>query len=75
MSIIESLKNQANIANDYNDRNLARLCMTAADKIEGLEADLTDAVETAFRRGAVEWTKSNHPKQYEMLNSSKEDQG
>ena len=27
----------------------------AADKIEGLEADLREAVRTAYRRGAMDW--------------------
>tara|TARA_R110002051_G_scaffold325869_1_gene432692 strand:+ start:33151 stop:33330 length:180 start_codon:yes stop_codon:yes gene_type:complete len=39
----------------------------AHDKIEALESELADAVETAYRRGAVEWTKSNFPKIYKKL--------
>lgn len=31
------------------------------DRIEGLNADLDSAVEVAFRRGAVEWTRLNYP--------------
>jgi len=41
------------------------LMIEAADKIEGLEADLFEAVKVAFRRGAVEWTRLNYPKWYE----------
>jgi hypothetical protein len=39
----------------------------AHDKIDTLESELTVAVETAFRRGAVEWTKSNYPEIYKQL--------
>lgn len=37
------------------------------DKVEGLEADLESAVETAFNRGATEWTRLNYPKLYAAL--------
>lgn len=37
------------------------------DKIEGLEADLGDAVEVAYNHGAEEWVKLNYPKTYERL--------
>lgn len=40
------------------------------DKVEGLEADLDNAIETAFKRGAVEWTKLNYPEHYKRLSSS-----
>lgn len=40
------------------------------DKIEGLEADLESAVEVAFRRGAVEWTRLNYPTIYARLNAA-----
>tara|TARA_R110000850_G_scaffold113085_1_gene227689 strand:+ start:905 stop:1219 length:315 start_codon:yes stop_codon:yes gene_type:complete len=43
------------------------------DKIDALESELSDAVETAHRRGAVEWTKSNYPKIYAMLNEGQAD--
>lgn len=39
----------------------------AADKIEGLEADLDSAVEVAYDRGATEWTRLNYPTQYKRL--------
>jgi hypothetical protein len=35
------------------------------DTIDALESELKMAVETAYRRGAVEWTKLNYPKWYE----------
>lgn len=38
-----------------------------ADKIDGLMSDLDDAIETAFLRGAIEWTRLNYPKHYERL--------
>ena len=31
------------------------------DKIDGLESDLDNAVETAIRRGAIEWGRLNYP--------------
>lgn len=37
------------------------------DKIEGLETELDLAVEVAFKRGAVEWTRLNFPKIYKRL--------
>lgn len=37
------------------------------DKVDGLEADLESAVETAFKRGATEWTKLNYPTLYLRL--------
>lgn len=40
------------------------------DKVEGLEADLRCAVETAFRRGALDWTRRNYPRDYERLMAS-----
>lgn len=40
------------------------------DKIEGLQADLEDAVAVAFKRGAVRWTFYNYPKQYSSMVSA-----
>lgn len=37
------------------------------DKIDGLESDLENAVETAFKRGATEWVKLNYPTLYLKL--------
>ncbi|CAN0570862.1 unnamed protein product, partial [Laminaria digitata] len=31
------------------------------DRIEGLEADLDDAVSVAVARGAVDWARLNYP--------------
>jgi len=31
------------------------------DKIEALECELDEAVEVAYKRGAIEWTKLNFP--------------
>ena len=45
----------------------------AHDEIDALKSELTDAVETAFRRGAVEWTKSNYPKMYATLKESSDE--
>lgn len=41
----------------------------AIDKIEGLDADLENAVETAYKRGATEWTRLNYPDLYARLAS------
>lgn len=43
------------------------------DEIDGLRSDLTNAVETAFRRGATEWTRLNYPAIYERLTTGDED--
>ncbi len=40
----------------------------ALDKIDGLEADLESAVQTAFKRGATEWTRLNYPDLYARFN-------
>ena len=42
-------------------------CEQLMDKIQGLESDLENAVETAFLRGAREWTMLNYPEQYKHL--------
>ncbi|MDR6818489.1 hypothetical protein J2X76_003666 [Neorhizobium sp. 2083] len=39
----------------------------ALDKIEGLEADLDNAIEVAFQRGAAEWVRLNYPAHYRRL--------
>lgn len=43
---------------------LSELADVIADKIDGLEADLDNAVETAFKRGARKWCKDNYPDKY-----------
>lgn len=40
------------------------------DKVDGLEADLQNAVETAFKRGATEWARLNYPKLYAALSTT-----
>lgn len=35
--------------------------------IEGLKANLDNAVEVAFLRGATEWVRLNYPSHYERL--------
>jgi len=40
------------------------------DKIDGLESDLENAVETAFKRNANAWLLLNYPKMYEKLVSA-----
>lgn len=37
------------------------------DKIDGLESDLESAVEVAFKRGAIDWTRLNYPRLYERF--------
>ena len=39
----------------------------AIGKVEGLESDLYNAVQTAYHRGAVDWVKWNYPRYYEQL--------
>jgi hypothetical protein len=43
----------------------------AADKIEGLEADLDFVIEVAFKRGAVECVRSNYPEHYKRLKGAR----
>lgn len=44
------------------------------DKIDGLESDLENAIETAFKRGADAWCLLNYPDMYEKLVSADLDQ-
>lgn len=39
----------------------------AADKIDGLETDLCEAVRIAFKYGAKDWVKMNYPDIHEAL--------
>lgn len=41
------------------------------DKVDGLESDLDNAVETAFDRGAKEWTRLNFPARFARLTAPK----
>lgn len=43
------------------------------DEVEGLQADLDKAVETAYNRGATDWTKLNYPKHFERLSKANGD--
>lgn len=42
----------------------------AIGKVEGLESDLYNAVQTAYHRGAVDWVRWNYPRYYEQLKHS-----
>lgn len=56
--------------------DMLKLIDQIRDKIDGLEADLSSAVEVAFKRGAEEWVRLNYPTQYRSLaNTGKEDRG
>ncbi len=46
---------------------LGRCMREAADKIDGLEADLEAAVAVAWERGATEWARVNYPRQALIL--------
>jgi len=46
----------------------------ALDEIDALKSELTDAVETAFWHGAVEWTKSNYPAIYKRQKEGQSDE-
>lgn len=41
----------------------------AVEKIDGLETDLFNAVETAYRRGAHEWARLNYPQWIDRLDA------
>lgn len=42
----------------------------AADRLEGLNADLDSAVEVAFKRGATEWVRLNYPEHFKRLSTA-----
>lgn len=46
----------------------------AADKIDGLEEDLREAVMVAFNRGAHIWVRMNYPHLYRQLSAALNDQ-
>lgn len=54
MSIIDSLTQKAREAEDYNDMNLARLLLTAADEIELLQGVLSEIVAVLLPMDARE---------------------
>lgn len=39
------------------------------DKIDGLESNLSAAIDVAFMRGATEWCRLNHPDDYDRLSA------
>ena len=45
------------------------------DKVDGLQADLDSAVDTAFHRGAIEWTRLNYPNRYAQLAAAPKAEG
>jgi hypothetical protein len=40
------------------------------DRVDGLESDLSDAVDVAVSRGAVDWARLNYPKHPSLLKNS-----
>ena len=55
-----------------------RLDEQYADKVDGLESDLSSAVDVIYRRGddeAREWVRLNYPKQYAALKEKNDEQG
>lgn len=54
----------------FSSQAVVDILREAEDKIEGLEADLESAVETAFKRGATEWTRLNYPDLYARFNTT-----
>ena len=42
------------------------------DKVDGLTADLREAVEVAFLRGATEWVRLNYPADFKRLSALNE---
>lgn len=43
-----------------------------SDKVDGLNSDLDNAIETAYHRGAVDWVRMNYPKHFASLSQAKE---
>lgn len=58
-------KERFRVMHDLTTVRLARELV--ADKAEGMEADLYQAVLVAYRRGAVEWAQMNYPLWAERL--------
>ena len=46
------------------EREMAVWVERYEDKVGGLEADLENAVEVAWKRGAIDWVRLNYPKHY-----------
>lgn len=66
VSVIADIREQSGLG---AEPMLSELAEAIADKIDGLTADLENAVETAFKRGATEWTRLNYPDQYARLSA------
>lgn len=49
----------------------ASLPTEASDKIDGLEADLHEAIKVAFKYGATDWVRLNYPEVFKTLNERK----
>jgi hypothetical protein len=47
--------------------DIASIVNQLSDNLEGLDADLHEAVRVAYKRGATDWTRLNYPKYYEYL--------
>lgn len=61
----------ASVANEHaaDLRSLLARVSALEGSNEGLTADLHDAVQTAYNRGATEWARLNYPKWIEWLES------
>jgi hypothetical protein len=68
VDIVERLNDLADQRHmDRSNDAVDDILREAADKIEGLEADLDSAIEVAYRRGATEWVRLNYPIHYARL--------
>jgi hypothetical protein len=66
---IVALETEAQCDREYVDAQRCKI-EELNDKIDGLESDLTSAVEVAFKRGATEWTRLNYPDLYRKLSEA-----
>lgn len=54
----------------HRDRRIIAYIEGLKDKIEGLDSDLFEAVQVAYRRGAVDWARLNYPQWIDRLERS-----
>ena len=69
--IIEHLRNIEEVTG-LDWQHHVTMARSAADTIEGLQADLESAIKVAFDHGAADWVKQNYPDQYARLSGKDE---
>ena len=67
--VIERLWVRLDEAQYLNKRQAAEI-ERLRDRVDGLDADLRCAIQTAYNRGATEWARLNYPDMIDWLVSS-----